>query len=72
MITTQGAPLTAVSGSERRRWLTSRGAARPRRRSGPQIDRASDEVAANLLRMFRVPAEQARAIAARPLPKPHR
>jgi hypothetical protein len=34
-----------------------------------QIDRASDEVAANLLRMFGVPTEQAREIAARPLPK---
>ena len=34
-----------------------------------QIDRASDEVAANLLRMFGVPTDQAREIAARPLPK---
>jgi AcrR family transcriptional regulator len=37
--------------------------------SNAQIDRASDEVAANLLRMFGVPTKQAREIAARPLPK---
>lgn len=40
--------------------------------SSAKIDRASDEVAANLLRMFGVPTEQAREIAARPLPKAHR
>jgi AcrR family transcriptional regulator len=34
-----------------------------------QIDRASDEVAANLLRMFGVPNEQAYEIASRPLPR---
>lgn len=37
--------------------------------SNAQIDRASDEVAANLLRMFGVPTKQAREIATRPLPK---
>ena len=34
------------------------------------VDQAADEVAVNLLRMFGVPAKQAREIAARPLPKP--
>jgi AcrR family transcriptional regulator len=34
-----------------------------------QIDRAADEVAANLLRMFGVPGDQAREIASRPLPR---
>ena len=38
---------------------------------GSQVDRASDEVAANLLRMFGVPTDQAREIASRPLPKAH-
>ena len=38
-------------------------------RTKSQIDRAADEVATNLLRMFGVPSEQAREIAARPLPK---
>jgi hypothetical protein len=38
-------------------------------RTNAQIDRASDDVAANLLRMFGVPTAQAREIATRPLPR---
>jgi AcrR family transcriptional regulator len=34
------------------------------------IDRAADELAANLLRMFGVPADEARRIASRKLPRP--
>ncbi len=34
------------------------------------IDRAADGLAMNLLRMFGLPADQAREIAARPLPRP--
>jgi AcrR family transcriptional regulator len=34
------------------------------------IDRAADELAANLLRMFGVPADEARQIASRKLPRP--
>lgn len=38
-------------------------------KSGAKIDRAADEVAANLLRMFGLPADEARDVATRPLPK---
>jgi AcrR family transcriptional regulator len=39
-------------------------------KSAPSVDRAADEVAVNLLRMFGVPGAEARDIVARPLPKP--
>lgn len=38
-------------------------------RTGPQIDAVADEVATNVLRMFGIPADQAREITSRPLPK---
>lgn len=41
----------------------------PRRR---EVDRAADELAYNLLRMFGLPANEASAIVARPLPRPRR
>ena len=41
-------------------------------RSAPSVDRAADEVAVNLLRMFGMSGAEAREIVARPLPKPAR
>jgi N-acetylglutamate synthase/N-acetylornithine aminotransferase len=41
-------------------------------KSGAEIDRAADEVAANLLRMFGMSGTEANEIVARPLPKPAR
>jgi AcrR family transcriptional regulator len=41
-------------------------------KSAPKVDRAADEVAVNLLRMFGMTGAEAREIVARPLPKPAR